>query len=36
MRSLNKNKRKMMYALPTGTESIKDEWGNDTLEIVRK
>ena len=35
MRSLNKNKRKMMYALPTGTESIKDEWGNDTLEVKR-
>jgi hypothetical protein len=25
----------MMYALPTGTESIKDEWGNDTLEVKR-
>lgn len=35
MRSLEKNKRKMMYALPTGTESIKDEWGNDTLEVKR-
>ncbi len=23
----------MMYALPTGTESIFDEWGNDTLEV---
>ena len=35
MRSLEKNKRKMMYALPTGTESVKDEWGNDTLEVKR-
>ena len=36
MRSLNKNKRILTYALPTGTEAIKDEWGNDTLEIARK
>ena len=36
MRSLNKNKRILAYALPTGTESILDEWGNDTLEVARK
>ena len=35
MRSLEKNKRILSYALPTGTEPIKDEWGNDTLEIAR-
>ena len=36
MCSLEKNKRILSYALPTGTEPIKDEWGNDTLEIARK
>ena len=35
MRSLEKNKRKLIYALPTGTEPILDEWGNDTLEVKR-
>lgn len=35
MRNLNKNMRKMTYALPAGTESILDEWGNDTLEVKR-
>ena len=36
MRSLEKNKRKLSYALPAGTEAILDEWGNDTLEVKRK
>ncbi len=36
MRSLDKNKRKLTYALPAGVEPIKDEWGNDTLEVERK
>ena len=36
MRSLNKNKRKMSYALPSGTKPILDEWGNDTLEVKRE
>ena len=36
MRSLIKNKRILTYALPTGTEPILDEWGNDTLEVARK
>ena len=35
MRSLEKNKRKISYALPTGANPIKDEWGNDTLEVER-
>lgn len=33
MRSLEKNKQLMTYSLPNGTAPIKDEWGNDTLEV---
>lgn len=33
MRSLNRNKRDMWYALPVGKRSILDEYGNDTLEV---
>ena len=36
MRSLEKNKRILSYALLTGTEPVLDEWGNDTLEVARK
>ena len=32
MRSLNRDRRKIYYAVVTGTEPIKDEYGNDTLE----
>lgn len=32
MRSLQRNWRKLYYAVPTGYESILDEYGNDTLE----
>ena len=35
MRSLERNKRNISYALLTGTEPIKDDYGNDTLEIKR-
>lgn len=33
MRSLQRNWREIYYAVPQGTESIVDEYGNDTLEI---
>jgi hypothetical protein len=33
MRSLHRNRRTLYYAKPIGTESIKDEYGNDTLEL---
>ena len=33
MRTLYKNKRSLYYAIPTGLERIKDEYGNDTLEV---
>lgn len=33
MRSLQRNWRKLHYAVPMGTESILDEYGNDTLEL---
>ena len=33
MRSLNKNKQSMTYALPNGTEPILDDYGNDTGEM---
>lgn len=33
MRSLQRNWRKLHYATPTGTKSILDEYGNDTLEL---
>ena len=33
MRSLQKNWRKLHYAIPLGTEPILDEYGNDTLEV---
>ena len=33
MRSLQRNWREIHYAVPQGTESIVDEYGNDTLEI---
>lgn len=32
MRTLNRNKRKIFYALLDGTEAIRDEWGNETGE----
>jgi hypothetical protein len=35
MRSLNKNKRLIHYAPFLGTQSIKDEHGNDTLEVEK-
>ena len=33
MRNLQRNLRKLYYATPLGTESILDDYGNDTLEI---
>ncbi len=33
MRSLERNKRKVTYENVTRTESIKDSYGNDTLEV---
>ena len=33
MRDLQRNKREIYYSVPTGTEPILDEWGNDTLEV---
>lgn len=33
MRSLQRNWRDMYYAVALGTEAIKDEYGNDTLEL---
>lgn len=36
MRSLNKNKRQIHYALYVGEESIKDEYGNETGELLPK
>ena len=33
MRNLHRNKRDLWYALPVGTQSIVDEYGNDTLEV---
>ena len=33
MRSLQRNWREIYYAAPYGTESIFDEYGNDTLEV---
>ena len=33
MRSLQRNKRLIYYANPNGTQSIYDEFGNDTLEV---
>lgn len=33
MRTLEKNKRKLYYATPVGENRIKDEYGNDTLEV---
>ena len=33
MRTLYKNARKLYYAFPTAMERIKDEYGNDTLEV---
>ena len=32
MRNLQRNQRDLYYAIPTGTEPIRDEYGNDTLE----
>lgn len=34
MRSLNKNRRTIYYALPTGDEPIFDEYGNETGESM--
>ena len=36
MRSLEKNKRKVSYALPSGEEKVFDEWGNETADVERK
>lgn len=33
MRSMQRNWRDLLYATLTGTEQIKDEYGNDTLEV---
>lgn len=33
MRSLQRNQRELHYAVPIGTEPIRDEYGNDTLEV---
>lgn len=33
MRNLQRNQRKLYYAVPVGTESILDDYGNDTLEL---
>ena len=33
MRSMQRSWRKLHYAVLTGTEPIKDEYGNDTLEV---
>lgn len=33
MRSLQRNQRELYFSVPTGTEPIKDEYGNDTLEV---
>jgi hypothetical protein len=33
MRTLEKNKRKLHYAVPVGETRILDEYGNETLEI---
>ena len=33
MRSLQRNWRKIQYAVPVGHEAILDEYGNDTLEL---
>jgi hypothetical protein len=33
MRNLRRNQRELHYAVPTGTEPILDEYGNDTLEV---
>lgn len=35
MRSLQRNWRDIYYAVPQGSEPIKDEYGNDTLEVRR-
>lgn len=33
MRNLIRNKRSLWYAVPVGSTSILDEYGNDTLEV---
>lgn len=33
MRSLQRNWRELYYAVPSGTEAILDEYGNETLEV---
>lgn len=33
MRDLIRNKRRLWYAVPVGSDSILDEYGNDTLEV---
>lgn len=33
MRSLQRNCREIHYAVPTGSEPILDDYGNDTLEV---
>ena len=35
MRNLHRNKRDLWYALPVGSHIIKDEYGNDTLEVEK-
>lgn len=36
MRSMQRSWRELYYAVLTGTEPIKDEYGNDTLEVENK
>lgn len=33
MRDLKRNQRKLWYAVPVGSNPIRDEYGNDTLEV---
>lgn len=33
MRNLHRNKRELWYALPVGSRTILDDYGNDTLEV---
>ena len=35
MRNCKKNQRTLYYALFTGTQKLKDEYGNDTLEVEK-
>lgn len=33
MRDLKRNQRGLWYAIPTGSRTLKDDYGNDTLEV---